>query len=992
MSSLDQHPISWSKNGIIAYADSQSSDGNLCITFLENINGNNWRFYPPHKYIIHPQLHETQISQTLKTANSTNGSSTTAGSSGSPSQNMTSSGSNTTNGKSTPHFFYNIVSVHWNNWFSLPGDMLAVCDELGNMTMLIAGQSPDGATTFEKLTMLFQDNIYKLYNHVAPLKQESIDNLSYKIEKKQTKKEYNTTILDFHWLSSSKSIIISQFCALDSSSNIYRNKAQRVAPSGVFYPQFMKYACMAVRKNGQIDFWYQFSNSKDHKKINMQLLQSQNQRFKELDWFQFARITQMKDDQSILISGYSKISKKLCFYRALINWNTNLNDKSAVLNDPTLIVEPILRAPLSEIDQEGRVLELFDLVVLSKTAIEKDTSAEVLIVYHITGTRKTLLKRFKLMNTHLAMDFLSILKPGIEPLNGGSMSSLKSAHYALLHGHDILLEKKVSDITTEMLDNFVTFFYEDGTTDVYNQNDWSKETERISSQSNNNKFSNIITSALSTGLNYPKLPPSNVIEWVRLSPTMTGVIYKLKNQDIPQFRSLLRSDLSDTAFDELDATAFAFTFVNSTHRQLSSEDFSISCKTHVMRLCTIDEERAKKFIMILMSNLYPFFNVFPDAPKDIMDKMISSRPIQKIMLLQLELGIRLKDERIAQMARVILYLKNVLFAFNGVARNLQFAIEQINNGNSNSSNKLFQTLFSKQDLIYSLIPIAKWFVKFVTFLIQQVLILVNDSVDKVNTIVIGIFGAKMPRQLILSVLNEVKKITQIISKFPETTYPVLNESSYFLRMVLADSPVNFEKFETFLIDINNKFTAFSEQQPASEKENLLKREYSLLVQAEVPPSQSKLVDFLLAYSSNAVISHISPPEVYFSDTTGLRVTDDEFAVPEVSNLLQPIEKGIVVDFLSDDPKSSKKFSKMVFDGVTYDCFSPEELKSGKMKRCSRCRSVTRAGYIIDKGKTIVPTSINTKRWPTMYTRTCICSGMLYEIEDTDNIQKEELHV
>ena len=163
----------------------------------------------------------------------------------------------------------------------------------------------------------------------------------------------------------------------------------------------------------------------------------------------------------------------------------------------------------------------------------------------------------------------------------------------------------------------------------------------------------------------------------------------------------------------------------------------------------------------------------------------------------------------------------------------------------------------------------------------------------------------------------------------------------------------------------------------------MKRECSLLIQAEVPPNHTRISDFLLAYSCNAVISHIKPSDVYFTDTTGLRLTDAEFIQPEYLKLLQPIEKGAVVNFMSDDQESSKRFSKMIIDGVTYDRFSEKEIEDGKMKRCSRCGAVTRAGYIISEDKTIVPTSIHTKRWPTMYTRTCICSGMLYELQEAD---------
>ena len=128
------------------------------------------------------------------------------------------------------------------------------------------------------------------------------------------------------------------------------------------------------------------------------------------------------------------------------------------------------------------------------------------------------------------------------------------------------------------------------------------------------------------------------------------------------------------------------------------------------------------------------------------------------------------------------------------------------------SGKLFQFAFSKQDLIYSLIPCAKWFVKLVTFLTQQMIVLINKPEDQENTLVLGILSSKMTRQLLLSVLSEIRKIIHLVTKFPETTFPILNESSIYLRKVLSDSPVNFEKFETFLADVNYKFTSLSEQQ------------------------------------------------------------------------------------------------------------------------------------------------------------------------------------
>lgn len=970
MNHLGQQFVSWSKTGLIAYGDSKSTDGNLCVTFLEVVNGTNWRFHPPQRYIIHPQLHETQL-------NSGGSSGVISGSAANGSANTPnlSAGSNTE--KQHPHqFFYNISSVHWNNWFSLPGDMLAVCDEIGNMTMLISGQSPEGPSTIDKLTMLFQDNVYKIHNHVMPLTPISAAPLKSRIERKQTKKEYHTTILDFHWLSSSKPVIVSQFCAFDSSSNTYRNKAQQIPPFSVFHPPFMKYACVAVRKNGQIDFWYQFSNSKDHKKITSQLMSFDNQRGKELDWLLFARITPINDDQSMLITTYSKLSKRLTFFKLHMSWNVNTANPT-LLNDPSLKISHIFETTLDVVDPEGYVLDVTHLHVLSKSPLEKNSSPEILLIYNVGGTTKSLVKRFRLVKTHLSQAFINILQPNAALNADDGKQAVRSRRYNLLSVGRILLDSRVISVTSEMLDSFITFYLQDGSITSYNQSDWMLENERLKSQSQEGKFRDIVTSILSVGFKFPTLPPTCAVEWMQVSPTMCGVIFKLQKNDTPRFLSIYNEEHTSPSKDTIHATAFAFGFVASIHRQLSSEDLSIACKSHVLKIASLDENRAKEFITTLMACVYSFFNVSPDARKEIMDKMISSRPIQKTMLLQLELGSSFSQSNIYEMARVIMSLRNVLFAFSGVARNLHFAIEQLSSSTiQHPGGNSFQTSFSKQDLVHSLIPISKWFVKFVTFLIQEVILLINNPSEQNNTLVLGVLGARMPRTLILSILNEIKKVTQLVTKFPETTYPVLNESSNFLKMVLGESPVNFEKFETFLVDVNSKFTAFNEQQPSTS------REPSLLVKAEIPSNVSNIGDFLLAYSNNAVISHIKAASVYFADTSGLRISNREFFQPAIFKLLQPLEQGLVIDTedLPEAHRTSESFCQTNYDAISYDYLSPEDLQDKKLKRCCRCGCVTRAGYVIQSTKTIVPTSIQTKRWPTIYARICICSGFLYELE------------
>lgn len=980
-----ENKVSWSKNGIIAYGDNESADGNLAITFLESINGVNWRFHPPQRYIIHPQLHE-QNKNTTADNSTTNITSTLASSANNAIVSSSTSSMASKNNLHTAQFFYDISSVYWNNWFNLPGDMLAVCDELGNMTMLISGQSSEGTNTFEKLTMLFQDNIYKIHNHIMVMK--PITERPKLLERKQTKKEYHTAILDFHWIASSKGTIISQFCALETATNLYRNKVQQIPPFGVFHPPFMKYACCAIRKNAQIDFWYQFSNSKDHKKITLQLNMDQNQipiQNKESDWLHFAKITPINDGQCLLITAYSLLTNSLSFYKLYVSWNTNPANKSATLNDPTLRIENIFNLSLDEVDSLGNVLKLSNLHVTTKIFSEKETYPDIILNYDIKGSSKSLVKRLKLSNTYLSADYLMILKQNTTNNDNNRMPT-KTARYNVRFYNDLYLDNKVVNISTEMLDCFITFYFDDGSIASYNLSDWQLETDRLVNQAKQGKFTNVITSVLSTGLKYPKSSYSTAIDWIAVSPTMSGIIYKIKGQVLPKFDVVYRHDISNPEKDIIDATSFAFTFVGATQRQLSTEDLSIACKTHVFRIGNISVDRAIKFIRTLMRNLYPFFNVSLDAPKDIMEKMIVSRHIQKIMLLQIELGSAFNNnEKITEMGRIILYLKNVLFSFNGVARNLQFAIEQMtgtqNNPNLKNPNKSFQTAFSKQDLIHSLIPMAVWFVKFITYLLQEIIMLANNPTSTKKCLVLGVFGSKMSRQLLLSILLEIKKISTVMIKFPETTYPVLNQSSSFLKRIFAQSLISFEILETFLTNVSNKFAALSEDHSKNTRENILNLEHSLLINAEIPEENNKVAEFLISYSSSTLISHIRLADVYFSDTSGIRISNDEYFAHKLKNLLQPIEKGLVVSDMSvlEDFQNSKSFSQLMYDGVTFDKLSKLELKNSQLKRCSRCGCITRAGYTVSPDKTIVPTSIKTKRWPAMYTRLCICSGLLYEL-------------
>ncbi|AEY94857.1 FABL202Wp [Eremothecium gossypii FDAG1] len=924
--------VSWSKIGLIAYGDAQSQDGNLCITFLETVNGSNWRFHPPKKYVIHPQLHEDQSSN------------------GNP---------------KSPLFFHDLRSMHWNNWGLLNGELLAVCDELGNMTVLAAGQGLNGNGAYDRLSVLFQDNIFKIHNQVLPLESVPKKDATPKVERKHTKKEYYSTILDFQWIGNQKPSVAQVAAQRDRTNNIFKNQMHQCPPYGVFHPASIKSACIAIRRNGYIDLWYQFSNTLDFKKISLQLSKD-----KESEWLQYAQIAHTDKEQCFLIGVFSNVAKSFAFYELLINWNVNTTNQ-AMFHDPKLTLRHILRVRPDALGPNGELLKLENFHVISKTALP-GTRPEILISYNILGTERSLVRRFQMVLSNPDMVFLSSLGLAITALHNNH-SVLR---YSMKHVQDLTFDSKIMDIQSHSLDALVCFRLHNGRFQLYNRHTWAVESETADAKQIGGYTKDTIISIFGNGFNYPLLPPADAIEWCAISPSSGGIILKLKCKPQPTFYALEQSVLTDPSRDIVHATAFAFEFVRFNNMIHSGEDLAIAAKTHVFRLQRLSEERAVNFIASVIGAILSLYGIHFDGPKEILEKLLQSKAIQKIFLLQMELGSHLKNKNVYSMAYASMKLRSINLAMNGVARNVHAMIQHTAVVNSLPNGRAFQFAFSKQDLIYSLIPSVNWFVSFVTFLTQQLIMLVNNPMDNTHSLVLGILSCITTRHLMLKVILELKNMIGLITKFPETTYTVLNESSRFLRKALGDSPVNLEKFEVFLNEINNKFLSLLDDHGAQSMD----REPSFMVKAEIPPALGHVREFLLSFAGSALLAQTNLAEVFFASTHNLRIFDHQHFHPSVANLLQPPEKGLVVDdaILPDACRGSSSFSPLDYDDISSEWVDMSALV--RIKRCVRCGCVTRAGNPVAKNNTILETSIVTKRWTALYSRYCQCTGLLYELD------------
>ncbi|SCU99470.1 LAFA_0G24256g1_1 [Lachancea sp. 'fantastica'] len=925
---------SWSKTGMLAYVDNESDHSNLCITLLETINGTNWRLRPCKKYTIHPNMLDIP-----NTANS-------AGVNGAGNSN----GSQKT--------FNYLSSIYWSNTHNLGGDQLALFDDVGNLTMANAGQTLEGISTLDNLVVLFQDNGYKIHSQLVPLQECSSDK---KITRSSTKRETHSSIVEFYWIGTHTPLFTLLGARKDSATSSYKSQVEQVQPLGITHPTSVKCACLGLRRGGQLDFWYQFSNSKDYKKISLHLNSIQDSRAKQVDWIQCSKFAQMDESQAMLIGTFSRLTETLAFYKLTVDWN---NSSQNSVSDPKLQLQHVLEFSPEFLSEAGEPIELKGFQLLSAPN-DKASGIELLLNYEVVGASRSVVKRYKFGKYTPSSVLCAVFG-----VSDDEEQPLPVCDYAFEQQEIYEFDSSIYTIEFNATESVVIFRLKNGHSTIYDRRTWTSEQDLAKVQNRD-----VMSSPFSTGLRMPITFPTCGFEWSQISPSLGGVISKVTGQDSLHFDPIEASITDNAENDTSVALAFAFAFVCSGHRQSSGEDLSIAIKTHLLKLGQVSGDRAEKLLKNLIITVYQLFGLTPDASKELKDKLTMSRPVQKTMLLQSELACSFTNNSIYNMSRTALSLRNILFAFNGVSRNIQVLIHHSATMNFQQPNgKLYQFAFSKQDLIYSLIPSAKWFVKLVTYLTQQMIVLVNSPNDKENSLVLGIFGSKMTRQLLLSVLGEIKKVIHLITKFPETSFPVLNESSIYLRKVLGDSPVNFEKFETFLADVNNKFSLLEE----SRSNTSMARDTYLIIDGDIPPEVSQLKDFLLSYSNTAVLSHIKPAEVYFSDTRGLRILSSEIFQPCFHKLLQPLEKGLVIpsDVLSDDVPSA---SLCV---IEIDDISREPLNSGKykLKRCCRCGAVTRAGYPVTSENTIFSTSVTTKRWTSLYTKSCICSGLLYELD------------
>lgn len=244
--------VSWSKNGIICYALAAENGPNLNITFLENTDGKNWQLAPAQGLTIRPQ--DSSVA-------------------------------------------YPLVMVQWSN---ISTD-LAVFDELGNFYILLAGvgllrnqrlqklakpfekgangngnsrNQPKSATTTDSTSPGDKSKnddstdapSYELtsYNHTEMIYRD--------IQQLSTSKQISQgSCVAFKWLAVDKPQIVNKPAKWSPENGSYVYGIQQYKPSLLAHPIPTKQACLAVRRCGIVNLYYQGEHKVEYHKLSIDL-------------------------------------------------------------------------------------------------------------------------------------------------------------------------------------------------------------------------------------------------------------------------------------------------------------------------------------------------------------------------------------------------------------------------------------------------------------------------------------------------------------------------------------------------------------------------------------------------------------------------------------------------------------------------------------------------------------------------------------------------
>lgn len=869
---------------------------------------------------------------------------------------------------------------------------LAIIDDIGNLTILSTGvlknTSSHQLSCFEDVDIIYQDDICERSNISKIPKTPGIstgDSLTKAIAFKwlNVDKPIISNSPAVRVLTSSESMVSSGAAAdgaaasSDSSGYAYSYAVHQYKSYGTLHPIQGKSGFFAVRRNGEVDFYYQWNNTGfDFKKITILLEDVDNLK---LLWLEHASIG-FNRDGSVIIAVYSPLAKSLRVYKVIVDWgdlnnnNSNNNNNNSTNSNtkiqPSLKVEKLISEPLSAVGSNGFPQELTGIDVISPN-FSLDTELELLFTFEGPGVSggKTILQKYQISNEYKNLRFKNDSN-GYPNSNGMTTTTNVDGYFTLVQTGEAILNEQVLDISFKNFDFIIVLTLKNGEIQLRNR-------KNLFEMGSGNQ--DIIPSAISTLLDadfkfeLPKFTP----EFISISPNLCGyVALNSKDRGTLEYQATTRPKHEMKKGEILTlSAAFGYKYSSACFTNMSSDDLIIAIQAEVLKIEDINVRN--QLILAILQESHRALNFSLDHSKDQIDRLLVNPPIQKLLSLQYSLGKLQPINEVSSIALAILNLRLVAFSIMLSLRTLFHHQQRITKKGSES---LMDAIYRSENILSTLGTI-NWFIEFLIFTIQELMAYFADEASQEDpsnrvehqTIVFAILLSKIPRSLVIYSIAGIKRIDGFLIKIQELNSAnnpgslnseILNKSVERYKHLLT--LIDLERYEKFLIEIESIF------QRNLEKSASLSIEQTLIFQNKIPPSYLSSINVVLTKFQEQFQANSDLLELYLHDTEWLHFQMKRN--PKISRiLLKPTDKVPILFNMNDT----------LIDDVTKVVITNKE----RLKKCLRCEYITSndtEGFFSNSIKGTAPNAnLNLNHWPVAFHRTCLCGSCWVYIDSSE---------
>lgn len=968
--------ISWSKFGFICYALSSPQQHNLHMTYLENIDGKEWQLARPQGLTLKPLEESAPLRLTV---------------------------------------------VQWSN---LQTD-LAAFDELGNFYILLAGV---GLLTGKKKKAANgvsnggasngPTNHLKGLNGTSNGKFASAQNGQAKPDESGPSYEltsYNHTemifrdlaagltlghgqCVAFKWLGVEKPQILNNPAELSPDKRNYTYGVHQYQPTRLAHPISSKQACVAVRQNGILDFYYQGEHKVEYHKILVNLAADGSQ---GSVFFSKADIG-FSTDKKIVVVAHESGADLIYTYSISVDWgflaelavkqradphfHTPKDAQRPVKLSCTLLhqMAPLPNTSGELYSQKGYPLQELcnlKLVDILPAYYQGDKDVEVLLCYELYSgdAYSTLIQRFQLK------DSADSLVDMFVSMGSGELAE-RNKMYLWVIQDKFSTPRRLKQVTTAVADSMVLLMYEDGTIDTVDRTSWAvtgvseSPTSEDDMDTKTGELPVRITSVLDAGFRFPAISQNSPFELL-VSPNLACFVTRHTETDLDLHLHLL-SHPNYATNTHLTAVVVAHAHAHACYGNMSSDDLVTLIRTELNR--ANNEEAASELADAIITESHRAISFQLNSfTKESVDKLLLNPPLQKLLLLQLAVSEHHTQNRaIRDLAWVVLNLRSTNFS---IMFSLLSIYRQISKKKPIEDN--LEDSVSRAECIISLVGNVKWLIDLIVYLNQELLQLAltrsrpGDSlITMKNSVALPIIMSKVPRLFLMYALSSIGKTHEILKKLHKD----LSESNkLFTPMKEAlnrffgacnVSPLNLSIFESYLREVEltvSKEMAARAQQDSSAP---LKLEQQLFCSGKVPETMLSVANVIIDKHAASVNRDYKLSELYFYDNSWIDVGIAVRNLPRPDlhkQKFMPTQIRLQYSRLESVDALRKVIISAASPLLSFDgpAGGKGHESAHQIRKCTRCRAVS---LVTDPLVFDTPHTLGL--WTMVFQRNCICGS------------------